>query len=98
MSATIETLLSLLVTIVGGLSDSSAIANVISTLEQIISTGIQEVEDVAPIIKNIIAALQGNSSVTAAQMQQLQQLDAATDAAFEAAATAAGAPANPSGS
>ena len=98
MSATIETLLSLLVTIVGGLSDSSAIANVISTLEQIISTGIQEVEDVAPIIKNIIVALQGNSSVTAAQMQQLQQLDAATDAAFEAAATAAGAPANPSGS
>lgn len=92
MNSTITTLLALLTTIVGGLSNSSQIASVIATLQQIITTGIAEVETVGPYIKNIIAALQNNAAVTADQMTALQQLDQQTDAAFETAATADGAP------
>ena len=95
MNSTITTLLTLLATLVGGLSDASQIASVISTLEQIVAAGIQEVQAVGPMIKNIISALQGNSAVTATQMASLATLDAATDAAFETAAAAAGAPADP---
>jgi hypothetical protein len=86
-------LLTLLAQIVGGLSDASAITSVITTLENIIAAGIQEIQTVAPMIKNIITALQNNGSITADQMTQLEALDAATDQAFEAAATAAGLPA-----
>ena len=93
MNATITPLLSLLTTIIGGLTDSTQIASVIATLQQIIESGIAEVEAVAPIIKNIIAALQSNTAVTADQMTQLEAQDAAVDAAFDAAATAAGVPA-----
>lgn len=96
MSSTIQTLLTLLATIVGGLSDSSQIASVIATLQQIITSGVALVEADMPFIKNIIAALQNNGAVTAAQMTALQALDQQTDAAFEAAATAAGAPATSS--
>lgn len=92
MSATLTSLLTLLVTIVGGLTDATQITTVIATLEQIISSGIEEVEAVGPIIQNIITALQNSSSVTAAQLTQLQAQETALDAAFEAAATAAGAP------
>lgn len=95
MSSTVTSLLALLATIVGGLSDTSQIAQVIATLTQIITAGVQEIEDVAPYIKNIIAALQSNGAITADQMTQLAALDAQTDAAFEAAATADGAPAGP---
>ena len=92
MNATITTLLSLLTTIIGGLTDSTQIASVIATLQQIIESGIAEVEAVAPINKNIIAALQSNTAVTADQMTQLEAQDAAVDAAFDAAAAAAGVP------
>lgn len=92
MSA-ITQLLTLLAQIVGGLSDASAITSVITTLQAIIAAGVQEIQIVAPMIKNIITALQNNNSITADQMTQLEALDAATDQAFEAAATAAGLPA-----
>jgi hypothetical protein len=92
MSAALTQLLTLLVEIVGGLTDATQIGSVIATLEQIITSGITEIEDIGPIIQNIISALQSNSSVTAAQLAQLQTQEAALDAAFEAAATAAGAP------
>ena len=95
MSSTVTTLLTLLATVVGGLTDSTQITTVITTLEQIIAAGIQEVEAVTPYIQNIISALQNNASVTASQMAQLTALDSAADQAFEAAATAAGAPADP---
>ena len=91
----ITTLLTLIASIAGSLNDAAAIANVITVLEQWITAGIEEVESVGPMIKNIIAALQSNSAITADQMTQLQALDAATDAAFEAAAAAAGAAPDP---
>ncbi len=90
-------LLTLLAQIVGELQSASSIANVITTLEQIIAAGIEEIQTVAPMIKNIIAALKANTAVTADQMAQLAALDTQTDLAFEAAAQAAGAdPAAPS--
>lgn len=77
------------------LSNASQIASVISTLEGIMSAVTAEVQAVLPMIKNIISALQSNGNITADQMAALTALDAATDSAFEAAATAAGAQPDP---
>lgn len=74
-------------------TESSTIATIIATLENIIAAGVAEVQTVAPMIKNIITALKSNTAITADQMTQLEALDAATDQAFEAAAAAAGLPA-----
>ena len=84
------TLLTLVATLVGELTKSSSIQSVITSLQQIVTAGVQEVSDVAPMIKNIIGALKSNAAITADQMAQLEALDAATDAAFEAAAKDAG--------
>jgi hypothetical protein len=97
MSA-ITILLTALAQIASVTGEASTIASIVSTLEQIIAAGIEEVETVAPMIKNIIAALQSNTAVTADQMTQLSTLDASTDAAFEAAAAAAGAAPDPDAS
>lgn len=66
---------------------SGTIDKVISLLVEIIPLVEKEAVTVIPYIKNIIAALQGNADVTAAQLSQLSTLDAAADQAFEAAAT-----------
>lgn len=87
MSAAILALLTVIGQIVPALGSSSAISAIISALIQIVPTVVQEIEDVAPIIKNIIAALQSNAAITPAQLDQLAALDAQVDAAFEAAAT-----------
>lgn len=73
------------------ITSSSQVANVIQTLIAILPTVEHLAEDLYQPIKNIIAALQANSNqaATADQLQQLQQLDAQYDQAFEAAATAA---------
>jgi len=91
----IAALLALIAQLAPVLSDAAQIASVISTLENIITAATSEVQAVLPMIKNIIAALQGNGNVTAAQLTALQALDAATDANFETAATAAGASPDP---
>ena len=91
----IAALLALVAQLAPVLSSASQIASVIATLESIVSTVTSEVTAVLPMIKNIIAALQTNGAITADQMAALTALDAATDAAFEDAAKAAGAPADP---
>ena len=91
----IAALLSLLAQLAPVLSSASQIASVISTLESIISLGVKEVQDVIPMVKNIIAALQSNGNVTEEQMAALKALDEATDADFEAAAKDAGADPEP---
>ena len=88
-------LLALVAQLAPVLSDASQIASVISTLESIMATVTAEVQAVLPMIKNIISALQSNGAITADQMAALTALDAATDAAFEQAAAADGAPADP---
>ena len=71
----------------------TSVETVISVLMQLIPVAVQEGETLVAPIKNIIAALSGNDAVTPAQLTTLQALDAQVDAAFEAAAAAAGAPA-----
>jgi hypothetical protein len=69
------------------------VGNFITLLEQILPLAENEVASLVPSIQNIIAALQGSGAVTAAQVTALQSLSAQYDAAFEAAAAAAGDPA-----
>ena len=89
MPAALAGLLALLTQISGLSGEASVIGNIISTLTQLIPVLVKEYEDVVPAIKNIIAALSSNPAATADQLAQVQVLDAATDAAFEAAATSA---------
>jgi predicted histidine transporter YuiF (NhaC family) len=70
----------------------TSVGTVITTLTQLIPVAVSEGQALLTPIKNIIAALSGNDAVTPAELTQLQALDAQTDAAFEAAAKAAGAP------
>lgn len=75
--------------------NTTAIGKIIAWLEQIVPLVVTEVETVLPMIQNIIAALKSSDAVTDAQLAALDTLEAQTDAAFEAAAKAAGAPADP---
>ena len=94
MSSAIVALLAVLAQIAPSLG-SSSITSIINALLQIVPALIQTVEDVVPMVKNIIAALKTNALITPQQLTDLAALDAATDAAFEAAATAAQAEDNP---
>ena len=94
MSAAVMALLAVLAQIAPTLG-STAITSIINALVQIVPALISTIEDVVPMVKNIIAALQSNTAVTPDQLAQLQALDAQVDAAFEAAATAAQAEDNP---
>lgn len=82
-------LLTQIVPLVGGAS--TTIDAILNTLIQLIPAVIQEAEDLIPEVKNIIAALSADPAATTAQLATLASLDAQCDAAFEAAATAAGA-------
>ena len=97
MSSAVLALLAVIAQIAPSLGASSTITTIINALIQIIPTVIKEVEDVVPIIKNIITALQNNGNITPDQLTQLTALDAQVDAAFEAAATDAQAQDNPPG-
>lgn len=94
----LASLLALVAALAPTLSSVASIASVISTLEGIISVVTDEVQAVLPMIKNIITALQSNGNITSDQMAALAALDAATDAAFEAAAKEAGADPDPAAS
>jgi hypothetical protein len=87
-------ILTFLSQIIGDLSTTSSIGAAITLLEQIVAAAVNEVETITPEIKAIIAQLQSNGAITADQMTQLAALDAQVDAAFEAAANAAGLPAS----
>lgn len=86
MSAVITGLLALLEQLAGLTSEASVIANIVSTLEQLVPVLIQEYQAVLPAVKNIIAALSANPASTTDQLNTLKQLDAQVDASFEAAA------------
>ena len=87
MSAALVAFLTVLSEIAPALGSSSAIQAVINTLIQIIPTLIQEVEDLVPLVKNIISGLQSNSNITPDQWAQLDQLNQSADAGFEAEAS-----------
>jgi redox-regulated HSP33 family molecular chaperone len=71
------------------INSSSQVAKFIEMLIQILPAVEKLAEDLVQPIKNIINALSTNPATDADQLKALQDLDAAYDAAFEAAATAA---------
>lgn len=85
MSAAIAALLAIIAQIAPSLGVPSVIVTIISTLETLLPTIVKEVQDVAPLIKNIIDALRNNSIITPEQKAQLDGLEARYDAEFEAA-------------
>lgn len=97
----IETLLTLIEGLLPELGVSSAanvVNQILNALIVIVPIIAQNAQNFLTPVKNIIAALQSSGAVTPAQMSALQALDAQVDAAFEAAATAAGQPAPPAAS
>jgi hypothetical protein len=89
LTASVVTLLTQMLPLIGGSSD--ALASIVAALVNLIPAEIQEAESLVPEVKAIIAALASNPAATSTQLQTLAALDAQVDAAFEAAATAAGA-------
>ena len=89
-TAVVAMLSALLPLITGGAS--TEIDTIINVLIQLIPQVVQEVEQVGPIITNIITALKGSAAITPAQLTALQAVEAQYDAAFEVAASAAGDP------
>ena len=85
MSAAIAALLAIIAQIAPSLGVPSVVVTIISTLETLLPTIVKEVQDVAPLIKNIIDALRSNSIITDEQKAQLDDLEARYDAEFEAA-------------
>jgi hypothetical protein len=88
MNVVVPALLALLAQVAPSLG-TPAVTTVITALIQLLPTLVQLGEDLAPIVKNIIAALSANPATTAEQLDRLQRLDTQIDAAFEAAATIA---------
>ena len=95
LTAVVGLLTSLLPSIESAVGASAIVDQIITTLVSLIPQVAQLAEDLLPEIQNVIAALQSNTVITPAQMQALEALQAQADAAFEAAAAAAGDPATP---
>lgn len=99
MSALVTVIISLLSGLLplvesAGLSSatSAVIDKIITTLSTVIPIVVTDVSDLVPEIQNIIATLKSSSAVTPAQLTALQAQEATLDAAFNAAAIAAGDP------
>lgn len=89
MTLAITTLLSLignLVPLLTSSANASLIASIIATLEQFLPFIVNEISSLYTPVKNIIAALSATPATDAAQLAQLQVLDQAVNAAFEAIA------------
>ena len=86
MSGAIAALLTIIAQIAPSIGVPSIITTIINTLVSIMPTIIKEVQDVAPLIQNIIDALRGNQVITPEQLKALDDLEAKYDAEFEAAA------------
>ena len=67
-------------------ANAAMIDGIITALTNMLPFIISEVESLVTPVKNIIAALSATPATTAAQLGQLQALDASVDAAFDAAA------------
>ena len=85
MNSVLTSVLSLLTTVAPLASKFGATGEIISTVIQIAPTAIKEIEDVGPIIKNIIASLKGGD-ITEDQWNQLEALEAQIDKEFDDAA------------
>jgi hypothetical protein len=97
MTTAITTLLALISAILGelGVGSSTVVEKIIASLIGLVPIIAQGASELAAPVQNIIQALQTSGNATPAQMTALSNLDTEVDAAFEAAAAAAGAPADP---
>jgi malonyl CoA-acyl carrier protein transacylase len=89
MSAVITAVLALIEQLLPMLTSSANVTlidGIIEALTKMLPFIIQEVEALVTPVKNIIAALSATPATTAAQLAQLQALDAQVDSAFDAAA------------
>ena len=90
MNAAIVIAVNLIASVVGKLTTNAEVTSVIALLQNWLPTIITEIEDLVPVVQGIISTLQGSSLLTADQVAAVDALNASADAAFEAAATAAG--------
>lgn len=87
MGAIVTAVIALLTEILPLINTSGTAAKVIAALTQLIPVIVKEVQDLVPMVKNIIAALKDNAVITEEQWAQLDALDAQVDADFESAAS-----------
>lgn len=89
MTAALAAILALIqqvLPLIGGASSATLVASIIKALQTWLPIIVVEVQTLYPIVKNIITTLQSKSDdLTPEQITTLQQIDAQTDAAFEAA-------------
>lgn len=83
ISSAIVGLLTVLAQIAPSLGSSAAIQNIINILIQIIPTLVGTIENLVPLVRDIITALQGNGNITDDQWAQLDLLNASADKDFE---------------
>ena len=88
ISTAIQTLLALIEALLPtiGVASTSVIEKIVAALVQIVPIIAANASNFLTPVKNIIAALSATPATNAAQLGQLQVLDAQVDAAFEAAA------------
>lgn len=89
MTAAISAILALIEQLLPAITSAgnvTLISSIITALTNMLPFIITEIESLVTPVKNIIAALSANPATTAAQLTQLQTLDAQVDAAFDAAA------------
>lgn len=91
MGTLIPGILALIEQLLPALGASSAtgvlIEKIVTVLIDVTPVVIQEYNDLLPVVKNIISALNDNASTTADQLATLKILDKQADDAFEAAAS-----------
>lgn len=81
----IITLLGKLIPAIGNNAD--LIAEIITSLQQIIPILVKEYQDLVPIVQNIIAALKGTDGISSDQWAALAALETQIDSEFDAAAS-----------
>ena len=86
MRAAIAALLTIIAQIAPTIGVPSVVETIIKTLVDLLPTIVKEVQDVAPLVQNIIDALRANAVITPQQLKDLEDLEARLDAEFEAAA------------
>lgn len=84
----IASFLSMLLAVIPQMTNSQAVNSVVTWLEQIIPTLVQEYQDLLPTVKNIIALLKSNAAVTPEQVATLQAQEVVIDKAFDDALAA----------
>lgn len=84
----IATLLNMLLAIVPQMTNSKAVASVVTWLEGLIPLLVQEYQDLLPTVKNLIGLLKQNTAVTPDQITALDAQEAVIDKAFDDALAA----------